>query len=74
MIIQKEFTLPPHHAVGEEIDARDFLVYLAELLLLILFRVVGAHHAETGQVFAGHAVQPVGQPLNELELGHDDDE
>ena len=60
-----------HDAVGEQLGFGEVLVGLGELGLLVVLGIVGAHHAQAGEVFAGHEVDVVGQGLHRLELRHD---
>ena len=62
-----------HGTVGEQLGVGEFLVGLGEFGFLVVFGVVGAYHAQTGQVFACHQVDVVGQALHGFELRHDEE-
>ena len=60
-----------HDAVGEQLGLGEVLVGLGEFGFLVVLGIVGAHHAQAGEVLAGHEVDVVGQGLHDLELRHD---
>ena len=63
-------------ALVEQLGAHQLLVALAELLVLVVLGVVGAHDADAVQVLPGHQVDVVGEFLHPAHPGHhhaDDD-
>ena len=61
-----------HGTVGEQLGVGEFLVGLGELGFLVILGIVGAHHAQAGEVLARHKVDVIGQSLHGLELRHDE--
>ena len=55
-------------ALGKKLRAREIIVGKIELVLLIILRVVGTHHAQACEVFAGNAVEIVRQLLQLAKL------
>ena len=64
----KEGRQKGHDSARKEVGFRKFVVDGSKLLFLIVFAVIGANDAQSGEIFAGDAVKVVGQALHFAEL------
>ncbi len=59
-----------HGQLRFQLSATQRVVGFFELLILVIFGIIGAHHAQAGQILTGNAIQIVGKALNAPEFGN----